>query len=386
MIQTAFECFPWDLDLEGYDDAIARLAGDIGVDALLVPAVHEGIREIRPRAAEADRAFICSAAAHFQPDAKLYSGLQIRPIPAAWMKTRNPLQKIAEAAEKHRLKLRVSISCCQGDTLVERYPHAACADFFGRPSDHWLCPSHPDVRAYLAALVEDITTNYPVDALNLESAHFEPGYTTGYMNSLQLPPAISTLFFDSCYCASCLQRATDAGVDVSALRAVHNGLFMKLSRLEPVPAVEFPDLIAENRVLADFQRTRQESVTLLVHSLWACCKAPLRTALAGPNDSTAAWPEELNKYCDGFYVPVVSSREHEWPSEEIAEAGGPAHCDINFTCYPPWAPDSPTLVSAVHRAAQAGVASIIFDNYGVAPEPCLDWVRQAIRYARREMT
>ena len=87
--QTVFECFPWDLDLEGYDESLARLAGEIGVDAILVPAVHEGIRELRPRAAEGTRAFVCRAAAHFQPNAKLYSGLRIRPIAAAWMKTRN---------------------------------------------------------------------------------------------------------------------------------------------------------------------------------------------------------------------------------------------------------------------------------------------------------
>jgi len=383
MFQAAFECFPWDLDLEGYDDALGRLAGDIGVDAVLVTAVHQGIRELRQRAPEAERAFICGAAAHFQPDSRKYAGLRIRPLPAAWMKSRNPLERITEAAEKHRLKLRVSVSCCQGDALVERYRHAACIDFFGTAMN-WLCPSHPDVRSYLAALVEDLTTNYPVAALHLDTAHFEPFYATGYMDSLEPPPEISSLFFNTCYCAACCQRATDAGVDVSALRAVIDKLLVKLNRWELVAASSLTDLSAQEPLIAAFQRMRRETVTSLVHSLKTCCRTALRIGLFFPSETSAAVPAELSAHCDGFYVQVSSSRERDWPSDEIEDAGGPARCDINFTCYPPMAPDSPTLVSAVHRAAQSGIGSIIFTNYGVTPEPCLDWVRQAIRYARRE--
>jgi hypothetical protein len=386
IFQTAFECFPWDLDLEGYDESLGRLAGDVGVDAVLVPAVHEGVREIRPRAAESDRAFVCGAAAHFQPNAKLYSGLRIRPIPAAWMKTRNPLEKIAEAAKKHRLKLRVSISCCQGAALVERYPHAACVDFFGQPSSEWLCPTNPDVRAYLGALVEDLTTNYPVAALDVHSAHFQPGGSGEPRHALEPPPGIATLLFGTCFCSSCIQHASDAGVDMAALHAFLHNAFVTLGHLEPVSALEFPDLIAENRVVADFQRTRKEAVTLLVHSLWARCRAPIRMALAGPKDTTATWPEELSKFCDGFHIPVFGCREHDWPADEIAAAGGAARCDISFPCYPPFAPDGPALVNAVHGASQSGIESITFENYGMCPAPCLDWVRQAIRYARREAT
>ena len=386
MLQTAFECFPWDLDLEGYDESLARLAGDIGVDAVLVPAVHEGIREIRPRAAEADRAFVCRAAAHFQPDPKNYASLRIRPIPAAWMKARNPLEKIAAAAGKHRLKLRVSISSCQGDALVERYPHAACVDFFGQPSKDWLCPSNPDVREYLGALVEDLTTNFPVSALDIHQAHFQPGGSGEPLHALKPPPGIAALLLNTCFCASCRQRASDAGVDMAALHAFLHDAFLKLGRLEPVPALELADLIAENKFVADFQRTRQDSVTLLVHSLWARSRIPLRMALAGPNDATAVRPGELNEFCDGWHIPVIENREQDWPADKIAAAGGVARCDISFICYPPLAPDGPTLVNAVHGASQSGIESIIFENYGMCPAPCLDWVRQAIRYARREAT
>lgn len=387
MFQTAFECFPWDLDLEGYDESLARLAGDIGVDAILVPAVHEGIREIRPRAAEADRAFVCRAAAHFQPDAKCYGGFRIRPIPAAWMKSRNPLEKIAAAAEKHRLALRVSISCCQGDALAERYPHAACIDFFGRPSANWLCPSHPDVRSYITALVEDLTANFPVTTLKLESADFGADFMPGWAaHPVDAPTTVQRLLFSWCFCAACCQRAADRGIDVAVLRAAANDLFRKLSLLQPISDSELRDSIASDRGVEAYRQSRIESVTSLIDLLKSRAKCPLYVGLSGQSEATAAVPTQLKSHCDGFCIPIVDTREESWPIEIMSAVGGPARCNLELRCYPPYTKDGPSIVTAVHRASHSGIASITFDNYGKSPEPCLDWVRQAIRYARREAT
>ena len=46
--------------------------------------------------------------------------------------------------------------------------------------------------------------------------------------------------------------------------------------------------------------------------------------------------------------------------------------------------DDPALVAAVHESVQAGHSEIGFYADGLLPASCLDWVRQAIRYARRE--
>jgi hypothetical protein len=387
MFQAAFECFPWDLDLEGYDESVGRLAGDIGVDAVRVAATHEGIHQLRPRAAEAARAFICGAAAHFQPDSKLYADSRIRPIPAAWTKSRNPLEKIAAAAQKNRLALRVFVSCCQGDAMAERYSHAACIDFFGRMSDNWLCPSNPDVRAYLGALVEDVTTNYPIAALELETADFGADQPLGWharpLDSLSDPRQI---VFSWCFCAACCQRAADAGADIAELRTGINQLLHKWDRPEP-----FSENILEKSAVPDanvaaFQRMRVDAVTSLIRLLRTRSKAPLQIGLLSPCEVSAAIPTELAPHCDGFYIPVVTTRDDQWPQDVVASAGGPARCDLGLPCHPPYTKDGPTLVTAVHRASQAGFRSITFQNYGCTPEPCLEWVRQAIRYARREAT
>ncbi len=385
MFQAAFECFPWDLDLEGYDDALARLAGDIGVDAVRVAAVHQGIHQLRPRAAESVRAFVSSAAAHFQPDSRYYSDTRIRPIPAAWMKSRNPLEKIAAAAQKNRLALRGSLSCCQGNALAERHPHAACIDFFGRASEDRLCPSHPDVRAYLGALVEDLSTNYPVKTVELNSAGFADAIDRRWYDrtfaSANDPHAA---LFSWCYCAACTQRASDSGTDVPALRAAVDDLFKQWAGLESVGERTLADLIAANPPIAAFHKTRVETVASLLRSLQARSKAPLRWCLPIDAASPTSFAAEWKEYCDGCYLPVSTVSHDAWPVEIVRAAGGPSQCDLALPCHPPGSPDGPALVAAVRQAAQDGYRSITFSNYGCAPEPCLDWVRQAIRYARRE--
>lgn len=384
MFQAAFECFPWDLDLEGYDDALARLAGDIGVDAVRVAAVHEGIHQLRPRAAETARAFVSGAAAHFQPDSRIHSNSRIRPIPAAWMKTRNPLEKIAAAARKNRLALRVSLSCCKGDALLQRHPHAACTDFFGRAGEDRLCPSHPDVRAYLGAIVEDLSTNYAVNALELEFTGFADAighrwYDRAFASARDPQATI----FSWCFCAACTQRAADAGIEVPALRAALASMFTHWAALEPVGERTLADWMAANPFIAAYHKTRVETVASLLRSMQARSKVPLRWCLpvdGGPTPFAAEWKE----YCDGCYLPVSTALHDAWPVEIVRAAGGPSQCDLALPCHPPGASDGPSLVAAVRQAAQDGYRSITFSNYGCAPEPCLDWVRQAIRYARRE--
>src|SRR5262249_33730749 len=97
-----FYCYPWDLEDEGLEISLGRLAGEIGVDGITVAATETDIRMIRGRPLGGRRTFISPAGAHFQPDPAIHRGNRIRPIPASWMKSKNPLERIAKVAEKER--------------------------------------------------------------------------------------------------------------------------------------------------------------------------------------------------------------------------------------------------------------------------------------------
>jgi hypothetical protein len=66
------------------------------------------------------------------------------------------------------------------------------------------------------------------------------------------------------------------------------------------------------------------------------------------------------------------------------DIGAPSNCDVLIPLSRATIKDGPSLVALVHQLSQIGIAGIGFDSYGLTPEPCLDWVRQAVRYARRE--
>ncbi|RIK66020.1 MAG: hypothetical protein DCC65_11310 [Planctomycetota bacterium] len=379
-----FAAFPWDLTDEGPDAALARLAGELGVDGVTVAVVHPGIHELRGRPLGGRWAFRCGAAAHFQPDAPRYAAARIRPITAAWMKSRNPLEHIARIAERERLRLRVSIDPCRGRELVERFSHAACMDLFGEASDTRLCPSNPEVRAYIAALAEDLVSNYPVEAVELAGADFgDPSQARSLADSgVDLPPADRVLF-SWCFCAACRQRAADSGVSAEAAAAVLQDRLAAAARLEMRDHATFADVIAGCPELAAYQRVRAESVTSLVRSVKAKCPYRVVYLLDGDLTASGVDPVALADACDALNTSFDAGHR----STELSAGHGAVlrkSVEVRLTCRPPLAPDGPALVARTHEASQAGFDSITFENYGLTPEPCLDWVRQAVRYARRE--
>src|SRR5205085_3889822 len=82
---------PWDLIDEGIDRVLDRISGEIGCDGIQVTAVTGPVHVFRPHANVSPRTYRCDAAAYFQPDAKRYADSRLRPLPAAWIKSRNPL-------------------------------------------------------------------------------------------------------------------------------------------------------------------------------------------------------------------------------------------------------------------------------------------------------
>ncbi len=387
MSQLFFWCYPWDLEDEGFDAALGSLAGEIGVDAVSIYATCQDIRQIRPRAPAEQRMFCCGAAAHFQPVAASYAHGGIRPHPATWLKSRNPLERIAAAAERHKLGLRIRADCCHGAALAQRHPHAACVNVFGDRRDDRLCPSQPEVREYVSNLVADLAGHYPAETIELEAVDFGPPVRAdGYSDaSLAFDDAAGRLL-SWCFCSACRTRSLEAGVDAEEARLAiirHLEACMRPGRPR---AASLEELVAAEPVLAEYRRMRVEAVAslLLVVRPRSNCRLLLHypvEAMPGTADAAA-----LGAQCDGFILPFEGGEPSRSAREVAAAAGGLDRIEASMRCYPPLVEDGPTLVSNVHQITQAPYAAVGFENYGTAPAECLEWVRQAVRYARREST
>jgi hypothetical protein len=390
MARTFFWCYPWDLEDEGHERALGRLSGEIGVDGISVAAVLDDLTEFRSRAFAGPHTVTRPAAAHFQPASKHYENTRLRPPAAAWMKSRNPLARIADLARQHSLECRARAVCCRNSHLAARQPSAACVDVFGDPIEARLCPSNPDVREYVAALVEDLSTNYPLDAIELADVGFGGGvrsHGSSYTGVSFSSDRGIGIVRDWCFCTSCRQRAQEAGVDVQDVTAAVLEHLGPILRAEPIASATIGDVLGERPCLAAYHHVRCETVRTLVQMVRKRTDKPLWLQAANCVVRSGADPATLRECCDGL---IVAPAEESVPlpaddvEQVIRSCGGPTRVEVGTFCHPPHLPDGPALVTFVRRAWQQGFAAIGFSSYGAAPEPCLDWVRQAIRFARRD--
>lgn len=379
MTRFLFICHPADLEDEGLDAALARLRGEIGVDGIILRAATTARTALRPRVTDSPKIASHESAAWFQPDAGHYRGTRIRPHVAAAIKSRNLFGRICDAATSQGLSVRASIDLLSSAPVASKHPTATCVDIFGRPHESILCPSHPDVREFAAAVIEDLCANYPIDAIDLAGIEFGPYYPMGWTleNQVQLLD-VGWSLINWCFCPACRQRAADS-VDAGEVTRLALAMLNDIVLKEPIYS-SFEENVAQREVLAAYARMRSESITSLHRMIRQRSAKPIWRNRSIRDEIHSGFDmRSANEWCDGFWVSEPDSVEH---AALLAIVGTPQRITAEFGPVP----ESAWLVSNVHDAAQRNYAAIAFGEYGLASPSHLDWVRQAIRYARREST
>jgi hypothetical protein len=255
---------------------------------------------------------------------------------------------------------------------------------FGDCISNRLCPSQPDVRSYLEAVVTELSSNYHLAAIELEAVHFPCGIITSPREKECFPlgPLDDGLML-WCFCAACRQRATDAGVDVKHVEAAVKDRLLRSLRLERSPDPSLESQVSTNEWLAAYSGVRTATVTSLIRALRSASHKHLYFHDAPPPAYSGFDWSAAFAYCDAAIVRA----DRGFPAyyqDALKNVKEKLRIHGTLRCYPSALEDGPAVVAAVHRAVQSGISGVGFKTFGVAPEPCLDWVRQAIRYARRE--
>jgi len=376
-----FRCHPRDFEDEGAA-AFERLAGEIGVDAVSFEAISDETAALRPRAEAGRRWFRHPGGAWFQPDRQAYASLAVKPAIAAEIKSRNPIEKIASEARARGLALRLGITGCRHPALVAANPHLAARDATGEANRTHMCPAHPEVRAWLAATAADLTTNYPVEALEIETVGLghEAAGDANLACGMSLPPAARHLLGWS-FSPAMRQRAKDAGIDADQVcNRIAERLYCAFE-CRPLPESTLGDLLASDDALLAYHRVQTEAVTSLVVEIRERCRGRLLLHLPAAPRAAGFDTIAIAQHCDAFVAHVHANETAPVGLDAIIER---ARFEPVFRCHPPNVTSGDAFVAAVHRRAGAGHAAIGFADYGLAAAPCLDWVRQAIRFARRD--
>src|SRR5207244_3235662 len=233
----------------------------------MAAAYHQG-RDIFPHNPARKVHFLEGDSVFFQPDARLYRGLALQPKVSALAQESDPLASLCPEASARSLHVRAWTVFLHNYTLGAGHPGCACRNAFGDAHLTDLCPSNPDVRAYVIALSADISGK-GVAAVVAESLHFhslEHGFHhERYFIELGL---FGRFLLGLCFCDHCLEAARRRGVQAEKLRQETRRELERRFAADPMP--EPPELVREmvgafaGGEMAGYLETRAATVVSLV--------------------------------------------------------------------------------------------------------------------------
>ncbi|MBU0639377.1 MAG: hypothetical protein KKB50_10980 [Planctomycetes bacterium] len=358
---------------------LERAIGEVGIDHVTIPAVTGAISQFRLGLDEQKPLFHTEGGWHFPPNVPLYGGGQVRPHTARWIGKRDLLASVCEQAAAHNLAVHFRLDLRSVQSLIADAPHV-------RPRNAWgqdipaapPCVLNPDLRELLRATIEDLgryapsgfqLCNWAVDSL---AEYPDIGMRTEDQHVLHD-------LLGMCFCAACRDQAA-AGLDAEQVaRSVRVHVEQLLAR----PAdPELPGRIAEDESLLAYVEQRGDSVRHGLERLQAAhAESQLYAVLEPDSDDTPNTGAEVWTPLLHLSTGLLQYYLHQAPEEdEVGWDLAPA------VAMPVWFPafrESAALVRFVTSRTEGGAEFFDFEGLEEAPPEALQWLKQAVRYARR---
>ena len=190
--------------------------GGIG-GVTLAASYHHG-RDIFPHNPVRKVRFLEGGTVFFRPDRRRYRDLVLQPIVSKLAEQSDVLEDLCTAAAARSMRVRAWTVFLHNYSLGEANPECACRNAFGDSHLTDLCPSNPDVRAYVAALSADIASRGAACVV-AESLHFH-GLEHGFHHERYFVElgALGRFLLGICFCEHCMAAARSRGVDADGLR------------------------------------------------------------------------------------------------------------------------------------------------------------------------
>ena len=150
------------------------------------------------------------------PIATPRSRIKPRPSDRSELKERDWLQELVDASRRRDMTVAAELSHTWVDKERTAGEFSDCVprDIFGSRFNQQVCFNHPDVRAYAAALYQDLATGYDIDFIMTCVRGFNPGPSAGVSDELRRLTAIT---LGGCFCDHCRQAAERRGIDWTAM-------------------------------------------------------------------------------------------------------------------------------------------------------------------------
>jgi hypothetical protein len=388
MSYRAIYAYAWSLADEGVDGVTGRVAA-LGLDTITVAGSYHAGKFLQPHGRSGKVFFPEDGTVYFKTDPARYG--TIKPVLNSLVRERDVLREIGGTSQ---IATNVWLVLLHNSRLGELYPQSTVRNAFGDRYVYSLCPSAPDAREYAIALCRDVTDNYPVSGISLETPGFLP-YAHGYHHEFAMvrPNAWLDRRLGLCFCDHCVRGAEGAGIDARGLRARVRGDIETLL----AGGIDVPADMAEAfwlsdattaRTLASFLNWRCEVVTSLVREIRSSVRTDAAVAVipSVARPTAGAWYEgsDLRALADAagiveacFYEPTAERvRADVYDTRRRLNGAGTLRGILR-----PGFPDFESrteLVAAAQALREAGVSGIAFYNYGLLRLSNLSWIADAL--------
>lgn len=248
--------YAWDLAEHGLDASFSEFRG-LGLNSVTLAGSYHAGKFLRPRSSS-PVFFPEDGTVYFRHDPSRYG--KIAPIPNSMIAERDILGDTCRQAE---LAVHVWLVLLHNTPLASKNLDDCVTNAFGDHYIYNLCPSSPHAREFARNLAADVTDNYPVAGITLESPGFAP-FFHGFHHEFNLikPNRWLENLLGLCFCQNCGKGAARTGIDVSGLRARTGNWIAEYLAGD----VDYPDDMAESFWLADVATDRELSEFLN----WRC--------------------------------------------------------------------------------------------------------------------
>ncbi|MCC7291518.1 MAG: hypothetical protein IT449_05590 [Phycisphaerales bacterium] len=379
MFRSAICAYSWDFSAKSLDDDLDRIRGEWGIRELALWVAAPPVSRLLT-AGGGVRVEHAEGGCSFAPREEFYSRTRLRPAPARPHRAGPGLDSILSACRSRGIEARLLISASRAGRMVSNHEFAAVKPLSGEPSRHSLCLLNAEVRAFLEAMVEDLSTREGVASLELRDLVTREGdlwdRDARWRESLgdeQIGLA------GLCACESCRRELARADVDVDCLIHSLQDSLERGGDETPSASLKPPALMASSALshFARFAEFRAKSLAELAAALLRASACPLVLHQCGDAD-------EVLQHA-GLDARLLPARSLDLVDELPQPGEAPTGIMLNLHAVN-WRPPRrlPTeLVRLCNRAADAGYAGVTFHTLPELFPPLASAVRQAARYTRR---
>jgi len=386
LVTNSLYVYPWDINDLSADVSHIR---DLGIDSITLASAYHAGKFIQPAGGKNRVYFPEDGVVYFRPRSADYG--KLKPKVSKITEDRDIL---AELLDQDTISVNAWVVLNHNTRLGQKYADASVQNIFGDKYPYSLCPANPDVRHYARTVCVDISENYPVKSLLLET----PGYMSfshGFHHEFSMVSGNKWLenMLGLCFCDYCKKGAVSNGIDIESLQ---RNIVKRLNSIldfglevdsDLASAWWEADLLFE-KGLIEFLRFRCGVVSSLISEIResvipevavkviATTQSPHATSFVEGHDL-----KELHSISDGLELPLYQSSAERVALDAynvISQLGTSEGLSVILRPGYPDMKNIAQLSETIARLSALNLNNISFYNYGMSPPSRLEWIKTAL--------